>query len=644
MNTSFKKLYMLFILIIGIFSFYTTSAQFEINEESIIAETITVDYLGTDGDDFISVDLQTTYSGFDIQFCLVPDGQIVTDNCFFEIPWIATSSYNVSLPQGTTISPPIINDGTFNYHTLSIRRLNLATGTSEFVTSYPLANFLTVPNLPSNSIINFDLSYDQNSGQNPTLSGLIPTDADYYFNIYLNPTDGGDLVRATGPGDIPWNANTQFSLALGSFIVSENDQVLSSTGNPDNTYNQIRITATHETTNEETEILHTFQVADLISGGTITDDTGGGGNGGVQTSGFLIDFPGWEIAEFRAINENGLDGFYPVLKSNGELTRTEPEALYLILQNLSTLERTVLDVYASGPENSFPITWPNPCDNLRPHCGMPMQSNLSPGLTYAVYLSDNPQGITVITTGESESTYVSFQVPPEEDLVTITQVENIDNSYFRVIGSFNGLVPTDILFRASQDSQPNNDVLFLGVQTLEPGSFVFPDASITQTIEPSEAYTIRAFYNEEAIAQYNLNGDGSGTTVVINNDGNSTNSGANNQTADDVIKNGIVVTDCGYDIGKNGKGRMCGFADLITLIGRVIEYIFILIIPIAAIVFAYAGFLYLTSGGDPGKKTAAKKAMTNVVIGIVIVMAAWLVVRTIVVSLGVAPGASWFFL
>ncbi len=96
---------------------------------------------------------------------------------------------------------------------------------------------------------------------------------------------------------------------------------------------------------------------------------------------------------------------------------------------------------------------------------------------------------------------------------------------------------------------------------------------------------------------------------------------------------GIVSNECGYNLEKGG--RMCNFVDFMGLIQRLIGYIFVLVLPIAAIVFAYAGFLFITSGGDPGKKTAAKNAMTKLLIGIVVIMMAWLLVKTVLTSLGV---------
>ncbi|MDD3693794.1 MAG: pilin [Candidatus Pacebacteria bacterium] len=105
---------------------------------------------------------------------------------------------------------------------------------------------------------------------------------------------------------------------------------------------------------------------------------------------------------------------------------------------------------------------------------------------------------------------------------------------------------------------------------------------------------------------------------------------------------GLVSKECGYNLS-NG-GRICGFSDLIGLLDRIIQFIFILAIPIAALVFAYAGFLYLTSGGNTDKHKKAVKAMTTVVKGILVVMVAWLAVKTILVSLGASPDSAWFWL
>lgn len=80
----------------------------------------------------------------------------------------------------------------------------------------------------------------------------------------------------------------------------------------------------------------------------------------------------------------------------------------------------------------------------------------------------------------------------------------------------------------------------------------------------------------------------------------------------------------------------CGFTSFITLIQNIITFaIKYIIIPIGAIIFAYVGFLFLTSGGSPETRKKAKGIFIKVVIGIVVILAAWLIVSTILTVFGV---------
>ncbi len=99
---------------------------------------------------------------------------------------------------------------------------------------------------------------------------------------------------------------------------------------------------------------------------------------------------------------------------------------------------------------------------------------------------------------------------------------------------------------------------------------------------------------------------------------------------------GLVSTKCGYN-----NGPMCGFSDFMGMLNRIINYIFVLVLPISAIMFTYAGFLYISSAADPKKRTAAKNAMTKLVIGVIIIMLAWIIVKTILITLGVQKGFSF---
>lgn len=81
---------------------------------------------------------------------------------------------------------------------------------------------------------------------------------------------------------------------------------------------------------------------------------------------------------------------------------------------------------------------------------------------------------------------------------------------------------------------------------------------------------------------------------------------------------------------------LCDFNAFMGLINNIIKFIlFDLAVPIAAIMFAYAGFLLVTAGGEAaGARTKAKSIFTNAVIGLVLAAAAWLIIRTILLILG----------
>ena len=77
----------------------------------------------------------------------------------------------------------------------------------------------------------------------------------------------------------------------------------------------------------------------------------------------------------------------------------------------------------------------------------------------------------------------------------------------------------------------------------------------------------------------------------------------------------------------------CGFEELITLIQRVIDFIIVTGTSVAALLFAWAGWLYMSARGDTGQIGKAHNVFTTVFWGYVIILSAWLVVRTILDAL-----------
>lgn len=95
---------------------------------------------------------------------------------------------------------------------------------------------------------------------------------------------------------------------------------------------------------------------------------------------------------------------------------------------------------------------------------------------------------------------------------------------------------------------------------------------------------------------------------------------------------------CDGVVNKNEPNRnvVCSFSALLKTINSIISYMFYISIPIAVILFAYGGLLYLT--GKEKNITDAKKMFITVGQGFVIMLIAWVAVYTVVNWL-VKPGS-----
>jgi hypothetical protein len=106
-----------------------------------------------------------------------------------------------------------------------------------------------------------------------------------------------------------------------------------------------------------------------------------------------------------------------------------------------------------------------------------------------------------------------------------------------------------------------------------------------------------------------------------------------NKITGDIISSNTKVE--GYEDVSRQVSNPCGYEDLFKMINKVINYVlYVLFIPIAAILFAYAGFMLITSGGEVGKKKKALSVFWNVGLGLVIAVASWLIINTILSIVG----------
>ena len=98
-----------------------------------------------------------------------------------------------------------------------------------------------------------------------------------------------------------------------------------------------------------------------------------------------------------------------------------------------------------------------------------------------------------------------------------------------------------------------------------------------------------------------------------------------------------VITHASFVNCDGTKDNPCNFDNLIATINSIINWI----ISIAGVIFTisciYGGFLYMTSGENPGNKAKAKSVITTTLVGFVIILVSWLIVYTILNTL-VDPG------
>lgn len=89
----------------------------------------------------------------------------------------------------------------------------------------------------------------------------------------------------------------------------------------------------------------------------------------------------------------------------------------------------------------------------------------------------------------------------------------------------------------------------------------------------------------------------------------------------------------------------CDYEKFILLIGKVFEFLTLkMAVPLATAAIVYGGIVLVVSGANEGWRTQAKDIIKYAVWGLVLALASWIIVRTIMVELGVqAPFLPDFF-
>ncbi|KKQ52953.1 hypothetical protein A2865_02440 [Candidatus Woesebacteria bacterium RIFCSPHIGHO2_01_FULL_39_17] len=94
-----------------------------------------------------------------------------------------------------------------------------------------------------------------------------------------------------------------------------------------------------------------------------------------------------------------------------------------------------------------------------------------------------------------------------------------------------------------------------------------------------------------------------------------------------------------FNIGETFFGRSGGFLTEITDLGLLVSLIFRNALVIAGVIllflFVFAGFQMISGSGDPQKQQRAQQIMTAGIIGFILIILAYFIIRIIEVSLGV---------
>ena len=109
------------------------------------------------------------------------------------------------------------------------------------------------------------------------------------------------------------------------------------------------------------------------------------------------------------------------------------------------------------------------------------------------------------------------------------------------------------------------------------------------------------------------------------------------------LKGGLVPCGrgCNDPCTKECECCPCTLCHLFVLFKKIVDFLTInIIFPLAVLMIVIGGVMFLTAAGDPGRIGSAKKILTATVIGILIILIAWLIVDTIIMF--ITPAGSLF--
>lgn len=272
-------------------------------------------------------------------------------------------------------------------------------------------------------------------------------------------------------------------------------------------------------------------------------------------------------------------------------------------------------------------------------------SSIVPGAAYEYHILDTNGNlyykgsfIRPVVTGPAAPNTVAVTAALSADGQTVT---------FTVTGSAGVDVDFDFKYRSSANATFSGEVIDIATRSagvtasqtfthtlgtpgqvlVDPQGFLVDSATVTYDLldhDSGQVYVSGSFGANPALGGTTGGTATAGTTAVVP---QPTNYGTNliiNTTPDQ--SGGLVPCD--------GRGiNRCTWGKLVELVNNGLTWLIYMTVPIAAGMFAYAGFLFLTKGSSEEARGKAKGIFINVFIGVLFVVGAVLIIKTILTAL-----------
>jgi hypothetical protein len=96
-----------------------------------------------------------------------------------------------------------------------------------------------------------------------------------------------------------------------------------------------------------------------------------------------------------------------------------------------------------------------------------------------------------------------------------------------------------------------------------------------------------------------------------------------------------LITEMQGNLGDNGlqAGLDAPSGDLTTLIGKIIKAVLSLLFVVLVLLIIYAGWLWMTAGGEPKQVDKAQEYIKNAVIGLIIISLAYAITNFVILKI-----------